>query len=40
MNGIVPDHLKIAKVVPLLKKCSAYEVLNFRPIFLLSVFNK
>ena len=38
--GIFPDILKIAKVTPLHKKESKLNYLNYRPISLLSVFNK
>jgi Reverse transcriptase (RNA-dependent DNA polymerase) len=39
-QGIVPDRLKIAKVIPLFKKGDECLSSNYRPISLLSVFNK
>ena len=39
-NGVVPQTLKIAKVIPLFKKGDVSEMSNYRPISLLSVFNK
>ena len=39
-TGIFPDALKIAKVIPLHKGGSTQEVNNFRPISLLSIFDK
>ena len=39
-NGIVPDKLKIAKIIPVHKKGSTLKLNNYRPISLLSVFNK
>ena len=38
--GIFPDILKIAKVIPLHKKESNLDFLNYRPISLLSVISK
>ncbi len=35
-----PDQLKIAKVIPLYKKCESYFTKNYRPIRLLSILNK
>ena len=39
-SGIFPDSLKVAKVLPLHKGGSSQELNNFRPISLLSVFDK
>ena len=39
-TGVFPDILKLAKVIPLHKKESKLEYLNYRPISLLSVFSK
>ena len=39
-SGNFPDQLKIAKVVPLYKKGDKRNILNYRPIALLSVFLK
>ena len=38
--GVFPDVLKVAKVIPLHKGGSTQEVNNFRPISLLSIFDK
>ena len=40
VNGIFPDLLKLAKVIPLYKKQSPIDPNNYRPISLLSVFSK
>ena len=40
LNGIFPDKLKIVKVVPLHKGGSTQDLNNFRPISLLSIFDK
>ena len=39
-TGLVSDQLKVARVVPIQKKGSSYLVSNYRPISLLSIFNK
>ena len=39
-SGIVPNKLKVAKVIPLYKKGTETSPANYRPISLLSVFNK
>ena len=39
-SGIVPNKFKIAKVIPIFKKGSYTVFLNYRPISLLSVFNR
>ena len=40
MNGIVPEQLKLAKVIPVFKKGETDITSNYRPISLLSIFNK
>ena len=40
LTGIFPDKLKIAKVIPIHKGGSSQDVNNFRPISLLSIFDK
>ena len=39
-NGIYPEMLKLARVVPVYKSGCHSEVKNFRPISILNVFNK
>ena len=39
-TGMVPDQFKVARVVPIHKKGSSCLVSNYRPISLLSIFNK
>ena len=39
-NGIFPDELKIAKVVPIFKANDKQNIENYRPISVLSVFSK
>ena len=39
-TGTVPNSLKTAKVVPLFKKGDVFTMSNYRPISLLSIFNK
>ena len=40
LNGCVPEKLKIAKIIPIYKKKEKTHPCNYRPISLLSVFNK
>lgn len=40
LTGIVPDSLKLAHVIPVYKKDSQFCLSNYRPISLLSIFNK
>ena len=39
-SGVFPDVLKVSKIIPLHKGGSTLEVNNFRPISLLSIFDK
>ena len=40
LTGIVPEKFKMARVIPIFKKGSQTSLNNYRPISLLSVFNK
>lgn len=40
ISGIVPSKLKMAKVIPLFKKGDSHCPMNYRPISLLSIFDK
>ena len=40
MNGIFPDRMKIARVVPLFKNGDVKEFSNYRPVSILSQFSK
>ena len=40
LTGVVPDKFKLANVIPVYKKGSQTSLSNYRPISLLSVFNK
>ena len=40
LTGIVPDRFKLARVIPVFKKGSQVSLSNYRPISLLSIFNK
>ena len=39
-SGIVPDKLKLAKIVPVFKKNDKNNIQNYRPIALLPIFAK
>ena len=39
-SGIVPEELKLAKIVPIHKKGDTHDMLNYRPIAILPVFTK
>lgn len=39
-TSIVPERFKLARVIPVLKKGSKVSLNNYRPISLLSIFNK
>ena len=40
LDGIFPDELKLAKVIPIYKSRSTMELSNYRPISVLNVFSK
>ena len=40
MNGIFPDRMKIARVIPLFKNGDVKEFSNYRPVSILSQFSK
>ena len=40
LTGIVPERFKLARVIPVFRKVSQVSLNNYRPISLLSVFNK
>ena len=40
IEGVFPDKMKVAKVIPIFKKDSKTDVANYRPISLLTVFSK
>ena len=40
MNGCYPEGMKVAEFVPIIKKGDPNDVTNYRPISLLSSFNK
>jgi hypothetical protein len=39
-TGCVPDKIKIAKIIPVFKKCDPTNPGNYRPTSLLSIFDK
>ena len=39
-DGIFPDELKLAKVIPIYKSGSTMELINYRPISVLNIFSK
>jgi hypothetical protein len=39
-SGVVPSHLKIAKIIPIFKSGDCLDMNNYRPISLLSTFSK
>ena len=40
VTGIFPDKMKIARILPLIKKANSFQIDNFRPISLLSSLSK
>ena len=40
IQGVVPDGLKLARVVPLYKKSDKTDVSNYRPVSSLSIISK
>ena len=40
MNGIFPDRMKIARVIPLFKNGDVKEFSNYRPVSILPQFSK
>ena len=40
LMGIVPDQLKVAKVIPIYKKSERSQLKNYRPVSLLPAFSK
>ena len=40
LTGIVPERFKLARFIPVFKKGSQASLNNYRPISLLSIFNK
>ena len=40
LTGVYPDLLKVVKVIPIHKGGSTQDVNNYRPISLLSIFDK
>ena len=39
-NGIIPDELKMAKVIPIFKSGDKADITNYRPISVLPLFSK
>ena len=39
-NGVFPDELKLAEVIPLFKKADPFDKSNYRPVSLLSHMSK
>ena len=40
MTGIVPSNLKVAHIIPVYEAGSQAQLANYRPISLLTIFNK